>query len=125
MNWIYQMIDLIDLTKDLIAIRKKPTTQDRFKQYPQMLADFRELIHECDDTDILKQIIKLDSGYYLLSGDRQKVLEKLLNIERTPSILRAYALQLELFGDVDDFGEANLEVDVRVLALYDEADTLE
>lgn len=118
------MNDLIDLTNDLIAIRKKPTTQDRFKQYPQMLARFRDLVHGCDNSDLLKQVIKLDSGYYLLSGDRQMVLEKLLDIERTSAILRTYAMQLELFGDVDDFGEANLEVDARVQALYDEADNL-
>jgi hypothetical protein len=119
------MNDLIDLTNNLIAIRKKPTTQDRFKQYPQMLARFRDLVHRCEDIELLKQVIKLDSGYYLLAGDRQMVLEKLLDMERTPALLRTYAMQLELFGDVDDFGEANLEVDARVQALYDEADTID
>jgi len=119
------MSNLIDITQDLIAIRKKPTTQDRYKQYPQMLARFRDYVQTCDDADILKQVIKLDSGYFLLAGDRQMVLEKLLTIERTPAILRSYAMQLELFGDVDDFGEANLETDARVEDLYDEADTLE
>lgn len=118
------MSDLLDLTNDLIAVRKKPTTQDRFKQYPQMLARFRELVSTCEDRAVLKQVIKLDTGYYLLAGDRQRVLEKLLELERTPEILRAYAMQLELFGDVDDFGEADLEVDERVQALYDEADSL-
>jgi hypothetical protein len=90
-----------------------------------MLARFRDLVNDCDDVDILKQVIRLDSGYYLLAGDRQTVLEKLLTIERTPSILRTYAMQLELFGDVDDFGEANLDIDARVQALYDEADSLD
>jgi hypothetical protein len=33
-------------------------------------------------------------------------------------------MQLELFGDVDEFGEADLEIDERVQALYDEADQL-
>jgi len=119
------MSDLLDLTTDLIAIRKKPTTQDRFKQYPQMLLRFRDLVTACDDAKLLKQVIKLDSGYYLLAGDRQLVIEKLLDIERTPSILRIYAMQLELFGDVDEFGEADLEIDARVQALYDEADGLD
>ena len=119
------MSELIDLTNDLIAIRKKPTTQERFKQYPQMLARFREIVQRCEDALLLKQVIKLDSGYYLLAGDRQMVLEKLLAMERSPSVLRTYAMQLELFGDVDDFGEANLETDARVQALYDEADSLE
>jgi len=119
------MSNLINLTLDLIAIRKKPTTQDRYKQYPQMLSDFRETVESCDDADILKQVIKLDSGYYLLAGDRQMVLEKLLTMERTSAILRTYAMQLELFGDVDDFGEANLETDARVEALYDEANRLD
>lgn len=118
------MNELVALTNDLIAIRKKPTTQDRFKQYPQMLARFREIVQDCDDATLLKEVIKLDSGYYLLAGDRQMVLEKLLTMERTPAMLRTYAMQLELFGDVDDFGEANLETDARVQALYDEADTL-
>lgn len=116
---------LLQLTQDLITIRKKPTTQSRFKQYPQMLADFREQLSTCTDAALLKQIIQMDKGYYLLAGDRQKVLETLLDIERKPSILRAYAMQLELFGDVDDFGEANLDVDERVQALYDEADDLD
>ena len=116
---------LIDLTRDLIAIRKKPTTQDRFKQYPQMLARFREGVMGCDDAELLKQIIKLDSGYFLLAGDRQLVLETLLQLERTPAVLRTYAMQLELFGDVDEFGQADLDIDMRVQALYDEADALE
>ena len=115
------MKELIDLTKDLIAIRKKPTTQDRYKQYPQMLMRFRELVEACDDVELLKQVIRLDSGYFLLAGDRQMVLEAWLKHERTPAALNAYAMQLELFGDVDEFGEANLDIDARVQALYDEA----
>lgn len=118
------MSDLINLTRDLISIRKKPTTQDRFKQYPQLLASFRKHVLACDDATALKQVIKLDSGYYLLAGDRQLVLETLLKLDRTASILRAYAMQLELFGDVNEFGEADLEIDARVQALYDEADQL-
>lgn len=119
------MTHLLDLTKDLIAIRKKPTTQEKFKQYPQMLLNFRDSVNTCEDSGLLKQVIQLDSGYYLLAGDRQLVIEKLLEMERTPAILRTYAMQLELFGDVDEFGEADLEIDARVQALYDEADQLE
>lgn len=119
------MNDLIQLTNDLIAIRKKPTTQERFKQYPQMLLSFRDLVDACTDDKLLKQVIKLDSGYYLLAGDRQLVLEKLLAMERSPIILRTYAMQLELFGDVDEFGQADLEIDARVQALYDEAEQYE
>lgn len=119
------MSELLDLTNDLISLRKKPTTQDRFKQYPQMLFRFRELVEACTDTAILKQVVKQDSGYYLLAGDRQLVLEKLLSMERTPAHLRAYAMQLELFGDVNEFGEADLEIDARVQDLYDEADARE
>lgn len=119
------MSELLDLTRDLIAIRKKPTTQERFKQYPQMLARFRELIDRCEDGAVLRQVIELDSGYYLLAGDRQLVLEKWLGLDRSPTVLRAYALQLELFGDVDAFGQANLEIDAQVDALYREADQLD
>lgn len=118
------MTNLLKLTQDLIAIRKKPTTQDRFKQYPQMLLDFRDAINTCDDASLLQQVIHLDTGYYLLAGDRQRVLEKLLELQRTPQALRLYAMQLELFGDVDEFGEADLEIDARVEALFDEADRL-
>lgn len=119
------MSELLDLTRDLIAIRKKPTTQERFKQYPQMLARFRELVDSGEDIMVLRQVIELDSGYYLLAGDRQLVLEKWLGLDRSPTVLRAYALQLELFGDVDAFGEANLDIDAEVDALYREADQLD
>lgn len=119
------MSDLIDLTRDLIAIRKKPTTQDRFKQYPQMLSRFRDMIQSSNDVELLKQVIRLDSGYFLLAGDRQLVLEQLLTLDRTSDALRAYAMQLELFGDVDEFGQADLDIDARIQALYDEADSLD
>lgn len=119
------MRQLIDLTQHLIRLRKKPSTQEQFKQYPQMLLNFRDLVNACEDADKLKQILLLDSGYFLLAGDRQQVIEKLLMLERSPPTLRAYAMQLELFGDVDEFGQANLDIDTRVQALYDEAENLE
>jgi len=117
--------NLADLTRDLVIIRKKPGTQSRFKSYPMMLQRFKELIETTDDVDTLREVLKLDKGYYLLAGYRQQVLEKWLTIERTPENLRLYAMQLMLFGDVDDFGEANTEVDARVDELNAEADALE
>lgn len=116
---------LIEITQELILLRKKPTTQERWKSYPSLLQGFKEELEACDDAAILKEVLRLDSGYFLLAGYRQQVIEKLLTIERSPTLLRAYAMQLELFGDVDDFGAANLEVDDKVQALYNEADTLE
>ena len=116
---------LLEMTEELISLRKKPTTQERFKSYPAMLQKFIELLTQCEDADILKQVLKLDTGYYLLAGYRQQVIEKLLKIERSPTMLRTFAMQLELFGDVDEYGEANLDIDARVEALYAEADSIE
>lgn len=117
--------NLIDLTKELISLRKKPTTPERFKSYPAMLQKFDELLTACDDVNTLKQVLKLDSGYFLLAGYRQRVIEKVLNLEPSAQILRTYAMQLELFGDVDEYGEANLDIDERVEELYAEAERLE
>jgi hypothetical protein len=116
---------LLEITQELILLRKKPTTQERWKAYPSLLQAFNERLNECEDTAILKEVLRLDSGYFLLAGYRQRVIEKLLSMERSPALLRAYAMQLELFGDVDELGEANLEVDAKVQALVDEADKLE
>jgi hypothetical protein len=116
---------LIETTQELILIRKKPTTQERWKSYPSLLQGFKEQLEQCEDAAILKEVLRLDSGYFLLAGYRQQVIEKLLSLEHSSDLLRAYALQLELFGDVDDFGAANLEIDDKVQALYDEADRLE
>lgn len=117
--------NLIDLTKELISLRKKPTTEERFKSYPAMLQKFDELLTVCEDITVLKQVLKLDSGYFLLAGYRQRVIETLLRLEPSAGMLRTYAMQLELFGDVDEYGEANLDVDDRVEELYAEADRLE
>jgi len=116
---------LLEVTSALISIRKKPTTEARFKSYPAMLQRFSELLIACDDPKTLKQVIKMDNGYYLLAGYRQKVIEKLLQLERTPQLLRVYAMQLRLFGDVDEFGKANTAIDEQVDQLEAEADMLE
>jgi hypothetical protein len=116
---------LIDITRELIALRKKPSTQERYKSYPSLLQQFAEQLAICDDVAVLRQVIELDSGYYLLAGYRQKVLEKWLSYSRTPDVLRLYALQLMLFGEVDDFGSANTDVDERVAQLEAEAERLE
>jgi len=123
---LYQIPEnLPDLTRELISLRKKPTTQERFKSYPAMLQKFNELLLVCDDAATLKEVLKLDSGYFLLAGYRQGVIEKLLKIERTAAMLRTYAMQLELFGDVDEYGEADLDIDDKVEALYAEANALD
>lgn len=117
--------NLLDLTRELVSIRQKPTTQDRFKAYPALLQRFNELLATCTDPLILRGVIELDNGYYLLAGYRQRVLETWLTYERTPEVLRLYAMQLLLFGDVDDFGEADTDIDARVAALEHEAAGLE
>lgn len=116
---------LPEITSELVAIRKKPTTEERFKSYPALLQRFTELVAVCDDAGTLRTVITLDDGYYLLAGYRQRVLERWLSLERTPEVLRQYALQLMLFGDVDEFGNEDLDVDDRVNALNDEAEQLE
>lgn len=115
---------LPEITHALVALRKKPGTQAQFKQYPQLLGRFNELLAQCADAETLKATLRADSGYFLPANYRQRVLETLLTLERTPPLLRAYAMQLELFGDVDALGEADLDVDERVAALYAEADAL-
>lgn len=116
--------NLPDLTRDLVLIRKKPGTQERFKAYPAMLQKFNELLEACEDAATLHEVLRLDDGYYLLAGYRQKTIEKLLTMERTAKTVQMYAMQLELFGDVDAYGEANTEIDAKVDALYAEADKL-
>lgn len=117
--------NLLDLTRELVSIRQKPTTQERFKAYPAMLQQFNDLLAACTDPLILRRVIELDNGYYLLANYRQKVLEKWLAYERTAEVLRLYAMQLLLFGDVDEYGEADTDVDERVAALEQEAEMLE
>lgn len=116
---------LPDLTRALVELRKKPTTQARFRAYPQMLQRFAQLVESCDDPAILREVLRLDDGYYLLAGYRQQVIERLLTMQRTPDALRTYAMQLELFGDVDEYGEADTDIDERIEALHAEADRME
>jgi hypothetical protein len=116
--------NLPDLTRELVTLRKKPTTQERFKSYPTLLQRFNEVLAECNDAAVLRQVLRLDEGYYLLAGYRQKVLEKLLTMERTAETVSLYAMQLELFGNVDDYGEAHTDIDERIEALYREAEQL-
>ncbi|MCA9882250.1 MAG: hypothetical protein KC708_04750, partial [Anaerolineae bacterium] len=56
---------LLNITRELIALRKKPSTQVRFKQYPALMQQFSDLVDQCDDVATLRQIIELDSGYHL------------------------------------------------------------
>nr|MCU0514925.1 hypothetical protein [Anaerolineae bacterium] len=100
-------------------------TQEHFKAYPALLQRFRDLLAACTDPAILRRTLALDNGYYLLAGDRQQMLEKWLACERTPEVLRLYAMQLMLFGNVDAFGEADTNTDALVAALEQEADALE
>jgi hypothetical protein len=116
---------LPEITRELVRLRQKPTTQERFKAYPALLQRFNDLLEACDDPAILRAVIDLDNGYYLLAGYRQRVLEKWLMFERTPETLRLYAMHLMLFGDTDEWGNADTNTDARVEALEKEADSLE
>lgn len=116
---------LPEITQQLVALRQKPGTQDRFKSYPKLLQGFNDLLAACIEPEVLKDTLRADNGYFLPANYRQRVLEKLLTLERTPNLIRAYAMQLELFGNVDEFGEADLDIDTTVEKLYAEADSLE
>lgn len=117
--------DLLELARTLISLRQKPGTQARFKSYPALLQRFDEQLAACDDPALLRQVLDLDSGYYLLAGYRQRTLEKLLTLDRSAETLRLYAMQLLLFGDVDALGEADTDVEARVTELEAEAAALE
>ena len=119
-------VDLIELTERLILIRKKPTTPENFQQYPNLLQEFRDAVASCKDPEMLRTVLKVDRGYFLPASDRQRTIERLLKIGgRNPESIRMYAKQLELFGDVDEFGSENFEVEKRIAKLYKEADKLE
>jgi len=117
--------NLFNVTRELILLRKKPTTQERFKLYPELLQRFNELLAVCEDAATLKEVLHLDEDYYLLAAYRQRVIEKLLRMERTATTVRLYALQLELFGDVDEYGKTSTNIDDWIEALYQEAEILE
>lgn len=117
--------DLLSTAVALMNLRKKPTTQERYQQYPALLQRFNEQLAQCSDPALLKQVIDEDDGYFLLAGYRQRVIEKLLQFERTAEHLRLYRMQLMLFGDVDEWGEANTDVEDRLAALESEADALD
>lgn len=114
-----------ELTRALVRLRQRPSTEAQFKQYPALLQAFQQAVATCQDVTILREVIALDSGYYLLAGYRQQTLERWLALERSAQVLRLYAMQLMLFGDVNEWGEADTDVDARVAALEAEADALE
>jgi hypothetical protein len=118
-------VTLQDLTRELIALRKKPGTEERFKSYPKLLQGFTEALAACEDVATLREVIALDSNYFLLAGFRQNVLKKWMSLERSAEVLRLYAMQLMLFGDVDDYGNADTNTDAQVTALEEEAERLE
>jgi len=122
---MYEIPDnLPDITRELISIKKKPTTQERFQSYPALLQQFSNLLDQCSDEKVLRAVLDLDTGYFLPAGIRQHVIERLLSFKRSPDRLREYAMQLTLFGDVDEYGTADTNIDERVEAIYQEADQL-
>jgi hypothetical protein len=63
---------LLELVAELIALRKKPTSQARFGQYPALLQALRAAIADCADPATLEQALARDSGYHLPAGERPK-----------------------------------------------------
>lgn len=116
---------LPELTQAIMQLRKKPGTQAQYKRYPLLLQQFNVLLEQCDEAKTLKDVLRIDTGYFLPPNYRQRLIEKLLTMERTPQLLRLYAMQLELFGDVDEFGNEDLNIDARVESLHAEADALD
>jgi hypothetical protein len=116
--------DLIRLTQDLIAMRKYPLKHDGVARYPAASQAFTAAVAACDDPAILRDILRLDTGHVLPTVAKQQVYEKLLinDANRTPALLQAFAMHLEMFGYVDENGMRQEDTVERIEALLAEAD---
>ena len=66
----------------------------------------------------LKQVIKLDSGFWLIASIRQQILERLLDLgETTPFVLQNYRMQLDMYGYLNEDGRIEYENEERIAAI--------
>ncbi len=116
---------LVTLAEDLIAMRKNPLRNKAAMRYPAAAMQFAADVAGCDDPDVLRKIIVVDTGHVLPPPVKQGIFTRLLAHERTPDLLRAYGMHLVMFGYTDENGALVYDTDAMTNALYDEADVLD
>ncbi|MFZ4826385.1 MAG: hypothetical protein ACOYLB_03435 [Phototrophicaceae bacterium] len=119
-------MDVQQLARDLIALRKDPMRHRAHERYAQLAEQFSQAIEACTDSAVLLEILKLDSGHVLPTPTKQAIYEKLLAepSTRTAPILRAFGMHLVMFGYTATDGTATHEVTQWVDDLFDEADRM-
>jgi hypothetical protein len=120
------MADIVQLAHDIILMRKYPLRDNGARRYPVAAQQFSQAVAACDDLSALRDIIAADTGHLLPTPTKQQVYEKLLAHpeERTASMLRAYAMHLEMFGYSLPDGTLQADTDAMVDKLLAEADAL-
>lgn len=115
---------LVQLAEDIIDMRKHPLRSNARERYPTAMQKFADEVNACNDTATLREIIRVDSGHVLPPPIKQIAYEKLLaqTEQRTPGLLRAFAMHLVMFGYTDENGVRIHDTDDRVNELYDEAE---
>ena len=118
------MTDLILITQDLIDMRKHPLKAQANTRYIGAAQEFTAAVAACENVETLREVLRLDTGHVLPTVAKQQVYEKLLADEaaRTPALLQAFAMHLEMFGYVDTNGLRQDDTDERIEALLAEAD---
>lgn len=118
------MTDIVALAQEIIAMRKNPLKTNAHQRYPAAAQQFAQLVAACDDPTQLRAIIRADTGHVLPPPVKQTVYEKLLAMpdQRTPEVLRAYAMHLTMFGYTGADGALVHDVDDQINALFAEAD---
>jgi hypothetical protein len=118
------MTSLVTLARAIIDMRKHPLKTNARERYPAAAAQFAQAVAACDDPVRLRAVIRADTGHVLPPPVKQQVYEKLLAMDdqRTPDVLRAYAMHLTMFGYTDADGALIHDVDDQINALFAEAD---
>ncbi|MEO0563440.1 MAG: hypothetical protein AAF125_15125 [Chloroflexota bacterium] len=117
-------MDLITLANQIIDMRKHPLKHNGGRDYPTAAAAFTAGVEACEDADVLREIIQIDTGHVLPTVAKQRTYEKLLEVEgqRSAALLDAFAMHLLMFGYVDAMGMRQPDTDARIDALLAEAD---
>ncbi len=115
---------LLDLARDVIDMRKRPLQTKAHQRYPAAAQQLSAAVTACDDPDTLRALIRLDTGHVLPPPVMQVAYETLLAdaVQRTPDVLRAYALHLTMFGYTDADGSLIHDTDALTQSLFDEAE---
>lgn len=105
-------------------MRKHPLKANAAARYPAAAQAFTEAVAACDDPETLREVLRLDTGHVLPTVAKQGVYEKLLAVPaaRTPALLQAFAMHLEMFGYVNALGVRQDDTVARIEALLAEAE---